>query len=163
MKNDKTQRRIEGSDDFIDAFKELCDNSQQELAFLFDELDALVFNDADLVNIISELLRKHPKAHLRMMLKRCRNIASRRNLLLDLAKRLPSKIVIRQLSIPPQNDSINYAVGDRSNLLLNRDIENYQGYLRIGAKAEAQNLLEEFNDLWERQSRDIPDIQQFRL
>jgi hypothetical protein len=154
---------IEGLESFQKYFRLIGDTTTKELDLLFDQIDLNLFNDQDAIDHLSRMARLHPKSSLRILLKNTRNIASQHCLLLNLAQRLPSKITIRQLTTEPQDNKINYAIADRKQLLLRHNRDTYQGFFNSEARPEAQNLLEEFNELWERQSKDIPDLMNFRI
>ncbi|GAA5317154.1 MAG: hypothetical protein AseanaTS_23580 [Candidatus Pelagadaptatus aseana] len=154
---------LEGLESFQKYLQLITGKSVKELDLLFDQLDLNLFNDPAFIDNLSHMVRQHPKARVRILLKNTRNITSQRCLLLDIAKRLPSKINIRRATHPPQDNAINYVIADRDSLLLRHDRDSYQGFFNSSARPEAQNLLEEFNTLWERQSTDIPDLMNFRL
>lgn len=154
---------LESQEDYRDYFATLFRSTRKDCAILCDKLDPFIFNDAAIVNGISDLVRQHPKAGVRVLTKNTRDIGKIRLQFLELSRRLTSKISIRKLKTEPQSKQMDYAIGDRELLLVRHNTDDYQGFYNISAKPEAQKLLEEFDYLWERQSADIPDLMTLRI
>ena len=154
---------LDSPQDYREFYLRLCSEGVKECALICERLDPFIFNDGEIVDAISAMTRRHPKANVRVLVKKCRDIAKVRLKFVDLAKRLPSKIAIRKLTSEPQNKAIEYIVADRSLLLVRHNSDGYQGFYNSSARPEAQNLLEEFDSLWERQSADIPDLMTLRI
>lgn len=149
--------------DYQAYFRQLSTESSTQLVILTGKPDPLIFNNADIIEAISAVVRSHSKASVRVLIKDIRHIAKQPLQLVELSKRLSSKIMIRQLTVDRNSRYTAFAIGDRRQILVKHDEDNYQGFYNSSARAEARNLLEEFDDLWERQSADIPDLMTLRL
>lgn len=156
-------KAIDNPKDYEACFRELCAECRRDLVIMAARPDPLIFNSAVIVEEISALTRRHAKARVRILISDTRDIARMRLQLIDLGKRLPSKIAIRKLTCELHSGNNDFAVGDRSGIFVKHGDDGCQGLYDASAPAEARNLLDEFNDLWERQSADIPDLMMLRL
>ena len=145
-------------DEFAAALEQTICLASIQLSILSDSLDPLLFDRPEIVSALSKLARSNAKVNIRILVKDPSNLVSRRNATVLLAQRLPSKIKIKHLQLQPSNKNINYWVADRSVLLTLRDKVMFSGSFQSRAKIEVRSLLEEFTDLWERQSADIPNL-----
>ena len=81
--------------------------------------------------------------------------------LLELVRRMPSKIQMRRL--PDDNaQGRNFMVVDDAAVWVQPDPQAYVGWLNLNDRVEARRLSEEFQDLYER-STDDPELRLLSL
>lgn len=151
----------------LEAFrKHLLKNLRQgrrQLDILTRELDPRLYNDELICESISNLARNHPKASIRLLIKNPKSVIQSRHRLIELHKRLSSKIQCRMTNTEPKDEARAYAIIDGTQVLLQHSDGDYDGFCNTDAKPEARALLEEFNWLWERQSNVIDELRTLSL
>jgi hypothetical protein len=162
--NDDVQlTTLEGLTDFAKHLDKLVGTAKKELSVLTHNLPAALFARSEVVSAISALVRRHKLCHIRILITEPRDLNHHNHALIQLQQRLPSKIVCRQLNseiIPPKH---SFVIGDQNTLLLQHERDVFAGSVNFDAGPQAQKLLEEFNQLWERQSADILDLKQLSI
>lgn len=146
--------------------KHLCSNlaeTSRKVDILTLDLDRLLYGDESVCNAISKVARGHAQSHIRILVKNPRPALENHHRLIALQQRLTSKIEIRQLAITPENESRGYSVCDNRSILLQHNDGEYDGFCNTDARPEAQALLEEFDQLWDRQSNVIEELKDLRL
>ncbi len=150
-------------EDFQTHLLTVLESARQRLAILTNELDPLLFNRPEVSHEMSRLARSHPQAEIRMLIKNTRPMVVQSHCLLQLYRRLPSKIGLRQLSFEPKNTEMAYVIADRNVVLMQNDQAAYEGFVNYKAKPEAKHFLDEFDYLWSNHSREDPQLRQLSL
>jgi hypothetical protein len=70
-------------------------------------------------------------------------------MLVRLAQRLSSKILVRKMTVEPNNKEMGFMLGDTDKLLYKNDDAVHQGFFNGAAASEIKSLREEFNYLWQ--------------
>ncbi len=150
-------------EDFQTHLLTLLKNTRQRLAILSNELDPLLFSRAEINDEMSRLARNHRQADIRILIKNAQTMVAQSHSLLQLHRRLPSKISIRLLSFEPKNADMAYVIADRRVVLMQNDQSAYEGFCNYKAQAEAKHFLEEFDYLWGNHSREDPQLRELSL
>ena len=135
----------------------------RQLDILTKELDPRLYDDELICQSISTLARHHPKACIRLLIKKPKPATQSRHRLIELHKRLSSKIQCRMTKTELKNEARAYAIIDSTQVVLQHNDGDYDGFCNTDAKPEARALLEEFNWLWERQSDVIAELRTLSL
>ena len=149
--------------DFARSLDKLVGSAKKELSVLTHALPVALFARSETVSAISLLVRRHKLCHIRILITEPQDLNHHNHAFIQLQQRLPSKILCRQLNreiTPPKH---GFIIGDQNKLLLQHERDVFAGSLNLSAGPQAQKLLEEFNQLWERQSADIPDLKQLSI
>jgi len=125
-------------------------------------LDHALFDDERVADALSEFVRSGPPAKLRVLIHSSSAIVARGHRLLELARRLVSKIEIRLVPGELADDQRTYVLADERALLLLPDGTEYQGFSNAYDPVEASRLVERFDQLWERSQRD-PELRTLSL
>ncbi|TQV73535.1 hypothetical protein FKG94_17720 [Exilibacterium tricleocarpae] len=151
----------------LDAFRthalEMTAHAQRSIDILSAELDFPLYNQEGFQQALSALARRSRNSRIRILVKSTQPMVEKGHLVAQLAQRLPSKLQIRRLNQPPQDDAMAYLIADRELLLYKNDEEQYQGFANYAARPEARRLLEEFTYLWEQQARPDPQLRLLTL
>jgi hypothetical protein len=153
---------LEDAEAFAHHAKEIVAGARRELAILGERLDSTIY-DQPLAELISRLARADRNARVRILLKDIQPITERGHALLDLARRLSSKVEIRKLLIEPENETEAFLVADRLQVLYQHSDGDYTGFANYQAGPEAAKLLDTFDHLWERHGEISPALRRLHI
>ena len=114
------------------------------------------------MDAISRFARRGAPAHVRVLIHTSDLIVSRGHRLLDLARRMDSKIEIRRLPDEMATDSHTYVTWDHRGYWLMPDFREYDGLSNRYDPVQANRLSERFEYLWEKSQSD-PELRTLRL
>lgn len=154
---------LEGAEAFTKHARQIVAQSSRKLAILSETLDPAIFDQKGFSDLVSRLARGDRNAMVRILVKDIQPLVEGGHALLSLARRLSSKIELRKLLIEPENATQAYLIGDRRGLLYKHDDREYQGFASYRAGPEANRLLTEFDNLWERHSELSPALRSLRI
>ena len=154
---------LEGLDPFYKHTLKIINHTSRHLAILSDDLDFSLYNNPDLKSAISRLARKDRNATIRILVKKTKPLVERNHLLLSIARKLPSKIRIRKLTLEPEDNDRSYLIGDRQLLLYKHDDKEYSGFANYRAGPEITNIIEDFNYLWQQHSVEDTELRVLSL
>ena len=115
-------------------------------------LDAHVYDDEQLVDSVSRMLRAYAKAELRVLVSHADSIAGRRHRLIQLSKKLPSKCRIRELTMESDTFHEDFVIVDTHAGIYRRADQQQTAFMHENAPAALVSRIEHFDYLWERSS-----------
>lgn len=139
---------------------EIAKRTQRQLIILSQELDFPVYSQEALYSELIQLAKRDRQSQIAILVKDVRPLIERGHRLLQLARRMSSKVEIRKLLTEPENETCAYAIGDKQYLLYKHDDLHYQGFVNYSGAPESKSLLEEFSYLWEQHSYADPSLRQ---
>jgi hypothetical protein len=148
--------------DFQGYSLELVKQTNRHIAILSHQLDDLVYGTEDFVQALSNFARSSRHCEVRLLIKDTQPAIESGHLLIRLAQRLPSKILIRRMTQEPANKAMGFMLGDTSKLLYKNDESAYRGFYNQAAFPEVKQLQEEFNYLWHYAEAE-PEFQRLHL
>ncbi len=154
---------LEDVKDFQEQLPRLVDSCSLSVDNLCESLDALLFSQTPIRDAVSRFARNHRNALVRIMIKDPSPLIGENHQLLLLQQRLTDKIKIKQLMIEPTNKLRSYIIGDNCHVLLQHQEHNYSGFYNSNAKPEAKELGHEFNELWQRHTINIIELQRLGI
>ncbi|BFM16226.1 hypothetical protein R50073_24090 [Maricurvus nonylphenolicus] len=164
MSNKSGRISLDSPEAFRQRLGQLLADCRYSLNILSNDLDSTLWG---LENLSAELSRLNREARNRcqihILVKDPHLLINTPHRLAQIHKRLPTIVQIRQLQLEPQNEQINYIIADRQVLLFQHQHGVYQGFFDPEARAEAQGLLDEYTELWQRHSSDIAELRQLSL
>ncbi len=125
-------------------------------------LDHALFDDRAVVDALSTFVRRGPPASLKILVHTTNIVISRGHRLLELARRLDSKIGIRLVPSELADDAHSCVVLDELAFLLLPDHRQYKAFSNRYDPVQASKLAERFDYLWNRSERD-PELRALRL
>jgi hypothetical protein len=140
---------LEGLDDFRQESVKLLHQTRRSLAILSYDLDAQVYAENDFIESISAFARSSSGAIIQILIKDTQPAIAIGHPLIRLAQRLSSKILVRKITIEPNNKDMAYIISDTQGLLYKNDDKIYQGFVNYSAAIEIKTLREEFNYVWQ--------------
>ncbi|MEL7045449.1 MAG: GNAT family N-acetyltransferase, partial [Pseudomonadota bacterium] len=112
------------------------------------DLDTRLFNSSELVSALRRLARSERQARIRVLIMDVRAVVSRRHGILDLARRMPSKLELRSLREHPDWDGDTLVIRDRDSTLGMPGSSRDPGFYRPGDRARCETALSRFEELW---------------
>ncbi len=122
--------------------------ARRELAILSPDLDTQLFNDSSLISALRQLARSDRQARIRVLVMDVRAVVGRRHGMLDLARRMPSKLEMRCLREHPDWDGDTLVIRDRDSTLGMPGSSRDPGFYRPGDRARCETALGRFEELW---------------
>jgi hypothetical protein len=140
----------------------LCDSASRQLCVLSPTLDHAVFDQAALISAVGSLVRRSRQTEVRILISDSRAIVTRGHGLLELARRLPSTVLIRKLAEHPDWNGETVVVRDHNGVLFKPGGADHEGFYEPDSRASTRHHLELFNDLW-RHSVEDPNLRQLSV
>ena len=133
----------------------MCRSATREICILSPQLDHAVFDRPDLVDALGELVRSARQTRVRVLISDSRGLMARGHRLLALARRLPSSVLIRQLSEHPDWKGQTVVLRDRDGLLFKPGDSDHNGFYEPSSPSSTRQHLEQFEELWRNSVQDI--------
>ena len=149
---------LQGAETFVHYACECLREGRRDVTILSTSLPKALYGNDEFCAALSALARSHRQADIRILVLDPEPLVSGHHPLRRLQQRLPSKMNIRQAAMQGEHPQRGYMIVDRSCLLLQHDDGQFDGFCNSEARAEAASLLEEFNELWSRQSCEIAEL-----
>ena len=143
------------------AVAKLIKGARRTVLILSPTLDAALFSSPGCLTAISTFARRSRHARVQILVEDTKAIASDSHPLLELARRLPSKVMIRRL---PEDAPLrsNFVVVDDRAIWTQPDRDAYLGWWNLNDRVEARRLTDQFSTLFERASDD-PELRLITL
>lgn len=162
-KDEDQVHRFTGSADALGFLRQFADRAQRTIDIFSHQLSPYVFDDAEFVRGVSQLVRRSAQSQLRILVRDPRPLYGCDRPLLSLAMRLPTHSKIRVYTDGASSPNHGFVCCDQSALVYFADEPNWTGFARVNARAEARSLLEEFNTLWTYGSKSDPNLRRLTL
>jgi hypothetical protein len=153
---------LDGVTDFRTYSEQLITQSRRSIAILTRDLDALVYGTPECVQHLSDFVRSSRNAQVQILIKVTKPPIESGHLLVKLAQRLSSKILVRKMTTEPNNKEMGFMLGDTDKLLYKNDDGLHRGFYNSAAASEIKSLREEFNYLWQYGELE-PEFQLFHI
>lgn len=134
---------------------ELCQSAARQVFIISPILDSEVFDNAELVEALSALVRSSRQTRVRILISDSRGLVTRGHRLLGLARRLPSSVEIQKLAEHPDWKGQTVVIRDRDGVLYKPGDSDHNGFYEPGSRSSTQKHLELFEDLWRHSEPDI--------
>lgn len=140
--------------------------ARRTLDIYTQQLAPLLYNQTELATAVSQLARRHRLCQVRLLVCNTQSLRGQQNGLIELAKRLPSKIILRQLTPQaPQNNAppTGFCLADTRHIVFFNNEPTYEGFYRTNANAHAKHLLINFEQQWQHYSQEDPELKTLTL
>jgi hypothetical protein len=148
--------------DFHTESLKLIQQSRRSIAILSHDLDPLLYGTSEFVQAISDFVRTSRYTQVQILVKNTKPLVETGNKLAKLHQRLSSKVMLRKLTIQPQNTDMGFMLCDTDMLLYKNDDANYKGFANFNAAAEVKRLRESFDYIWQYGEPE-PELQQLHI
>jgi predicted GNAT family N-acyltransferase len=155
--------RLSGPHDSLQALQILMAGGRNSVDILSDQLTPVLYSDEAVIAGLTAIALRSPRSRVRILVKDPRPLQANRHDLVQLARRLPSRISLRVFRPELEQPAESHVIVDREALLCFKSEASFAGYSRRSARAEAQRLLEDFERLWEHYSCNDPNLRQLHI
>ncbi|PUE02703.1 MAG: acyltransferase [Candidatus Sedimenticola endophacoides] len=153
---------LSGRDQFALACECLTSQSRRRLTIFTFDLDPPLYDREPFAEALRRLALEGRESRIQILLQENLKVQQNGHRLLNLARRLPSRIEIRR----PINDYIdfpeNFLIADTVGYVHRSRFPDYQGVIDFNDPLRAIRLQELFDHIWERSEQDI-ELRQFSL
>src|SRR6056297_615772 len=129
-------------------------SARRHIYILSPQLDHEAFDTAGLADALSALARSSRQSDIRILVSDIQPMVTRGHGLLELARRLPSKVHIQRLAEHPQWQGENCVIRDRSGVLALPGGAESGAFFEPDSRARATQYLELFQTLWNSSAPD---------
>lgn len=140
---------LDGLEDFRHYTLALVQQNRRTLAVLTRNLDELIYGTNEFVEALSAFSRSSRHTQIQILIKDTGPAIESNHQLVRLTQRLSSKILVRKMTVEPNNKDMAFMLGDTDKLLYKNDDSVYRGFFNSSAARELKPLREEFNYLWQ--------------
>lgn len=153
----ETFLRLDGVEDFNRATAALVGQTRRELYIVTPDFEPERYNNDAFADAISAFARRSRHSDVRILLGDPTIAVRWGHRVVTLARRLPTRLRIRQLDENDFERAEAFIVADDIGLLRRDSMDGYNGSLAARAIPHAQRASQRFTELWER-SRSIADF-----
>ncbi|RLK50323.1 hypothetical protein DFR31_0216 [Alkalispirillum mobile] len=136
---------------------ELVRQAQHEVDIISADLDPAVFNDQGLADALRKLAVSSPKARIRVLVEQANPLVRCDHRLLTLARKVPSRMQIRQLAPDAELPETLWLMVDGRAVMWRRHREGYRGGWHSDAAGACREWRRKFDTLWNH-SVDSPEL-----
>ena len=155
-------KQFDGEGECVQGLLEALTWPQRTVRLYSQTLDHLLFDREDVAEALSAFVRRGPPARLLVLIHSSSSIVSRGHRLIELARRLDSKIEIRKVPSELAVDRHSCAIADERGYFVLPDHETYQALINGYDPVQAARLAERFDYLWEHSAAD-PELRVLRI
>lgn len=139
---------------FDDYAVELARSASRYLCILSPALDHAAFDSDDLADAIGALARDSRQTSVRILVQDARPLVSRGHRLLQLSRRMPSKVELKKLPEHPEWRGETIVIRDRDGVLYRPGGSEERAFYEPDSRASTQRHAELFEELWRHGTRD---------
>ena len=140
---------LDGMSDFQEFSVKLVSQARRKIAILSHDLDASTYADNAFVEAISSFVRDSRNAQVQILVKDTKPLIEIGHKLAKLHQRLSSKILLRKLTVEPDDKDMGFMLCDTDALLYKNDDAFYKGFANFNAAVEVKRLRDTFDYIWE--------------
>ena len=148
---------LQSSTDNCEAAIAMIRQTQRSLIIFSRDLDAKIFDDAQLVGVVKDLVLNSRHSRIRIMTRDISRIVSQGHRLVDLYRRVPSYMDIRLPAKEHDNHNSAFVVADRTGVVFRSHADRYEGVANFNDQRMAEELSKIFDTMWEAGSHH-PDL-----
>ncbi len=140
----------------------LAKQANRSLHIFSHDLDPMIYDNNEFVDAVRELAIGHSQAQLQIIIQDSRKIIENGHRIVELARRVSSRIFIRRT--PPELKSYSQAflIADKTGVLYRTIGDRFEGYVNFDDRFECKNLLDFFATTWEHSAPD-PELRRLHI
>jgi len=140
----------------------LCQSASRYLCILSPRLDHAAFDNQAMADAVSALARAGRHTQVRILVSDTRNIITYGHRLLQLARRLPSKVHIRTMKEHPDWNGETIVMRDHDGVLYKPAGPGHDAFYEPDSRASTRRHLDLFDSLWTHSVAD-PELRALSL
>ncbi|WP_166265833.1 GNAT family N-acetyltransferase [Marinobacter caseinilyticus] len=135
--------------DFIALTDSIASQARQRL-WLYDRLlDHDHFDRLRFRELLSNLARRHRLSEVKLLIHHDKPLVQRRHQIIELMRRLPSKIQLRLVSPDHPTDDRAFMIADRGALIVRHGFDQPEGFANFSAPGHVKRQAESFQRMWD--------------
>jgi len=152
----------DGEQACVAGIARVLDHPLREVRIYSPLLDHTLFEDDRVLQALSAFARSGPPTTLRVLIHSSNLVVSRGHRLIELARRLTSKIQIRLVTAELCDDQRCFVIADQRAFFLMPDHHEYQGFSDQYDPVQSTQLADRFDYLWQRAELD-PELRSLSI
>ncbi len=138
-----------------DAVHRLIEQAELQVAIFSQELEPLLYNHAEICEMLSDLARKNRHSKVRIIAQQTKTVAMDGHCLISLAQRLSSYVSIRIPTTPElQRFRESWLIIDNHSICEINNPDRYEGKVIEHDRLHVKSQLEFFDHAWENSQPD---------
>jgi len=146
----------------VEGIVRVLNHPLREVRIYSPLLDHSLFEDGQVLQALSAFVRSGPPTTLRVLIHSSNPVISRGHRLVDLARRLTSKIQIRLVAGELQDEQRCFVLADQRGFFLMPDHNEYQAFSNQYDPVQSTQLADRFDYLWQRAELD-PELRSLSI
>jgi hypothetical protein len=132
----------------------LTRQARREILIFTHDLDARVYDQESFIDALTHFALQHHRAQCKVLLQDSSGLIKQGHRLIELARRLSSRIELRKTAPDHANDLQNFLVADARGYLHRELYARYEGNGDFNDPLRAKALVNQYNMLWEHAEPD---------
>lgn len=149
-----TKLRLTEISEYRLACQHLAEQAHRSLFIFSYDLDASLFDQQPFIDAVKQLALQGRSNHIQILLQNNERVQREGHRLIELSRKLTSKIEIRHPHSDYIDTSENYIIADTTGYIRKRMHSGYEGEMDFNDPLVAKNLAEHFSVIWERSEPD---------
>ncbi|MDX1754793.1 MAG: GNAT family N-acetyltransferase [Marinobacter sp.] len=148
MGEDPESWLVDTEQGLIEVMDSVANQARQQLWLYDRELEHDLYDRLRFRDIVSALARRHRLSEIRLLVHDDKPLVKKRHQIIELMKRLPSKIELRIISEDHPFDDTPFLVVDRRAVVYRHEFGKPAGFAQLSASGRAKLLAESFQRMW---------------
>ncbi|MGD9391246.1 MAG: hypothetical protein PVG18_12310 [Thioalkalispiraceae bacterium] len=145
-----------------DVLLQMITQAQHSLSMFSHNLDATLYDTGQYLAALKQLSLNNKHSKVRILIRDIDFITKHGHRFIELARRLPSSIEIRQTSSEYEHIITAYSIVDDRGIILRNDALRYEAKVNFNDPMLARDLLKQFNEIW-NQSEPSQEMQRLHI
>jgi hypothetical protein len=145
---------LNGVSECRDASLLLANQAKRSICILSYDLDSKIYNQKDFLEAIKKLAIRNEHSRIKILLQNNEKVQREGHRLIQLWRRLTSKIEIRRPSPDYIDHAENFLLVDEAGYLHRRLYTDYEATVDFNSRFETNRLCAFFNEVWEQSEPD---------
>jgi hypothetical protein len=141
---------LQGRAQFQYASLQMAQQASHRIDIFTYDLDKPLYDQADFIEALKTLAIRQRGIAIRVLIQNSEKVQREGHRLLELARRLTSKIEIRRPHTDFLEHTENFIIIDKTGYIRRKQADRYEGEANFCDRLEAKLLSEFFSDVWER-------------
>ena len=139
---------LENSSDNYDIALRMLQHTRREVAILSRHLDGRLYDTSEFMAGLTRLAVQQPRCRIRLLLKDVEPLVKYGHRIIELSRRLSSKIGVRTIHPDYREYNEAYMVFDERGIIKRRYSDRYEGIANFNDPKQARELMAFFNEIW---------------
>ncbi len=159
---DSNTHRFSAPSECKDLATTLICQSKNTVKILSHHLNSEIFDNENIREALSKLARTNPRCEIQFLIADERPLVQRSHRLIELMRRLPSRISLRTINKNYPYDESSMTLIDREAVIFQKENSIYDGFSNFNDAGRNKQLSEVFNTLWSH-AAESQELRQLKL